>query len=95
MQKLIACLRQDKCQSFKLRIPSFLLDYLMQVFCDKEPIIHHLCRIFEHDMVHLLKDIMLSAADNLICVVHGSRTPRFHLRELSFNLNFRDNFFQL
>ena len=66
----------------------------MKVFCDKKQIVHHLGRIFEHDMIHLLKDVMFTAADDLIRVVHRSVSQRFHIRDLSFNLKFTDNFFK-
>ena len=95
LQQLISGFRPDKGQPLQLWIPAFLLDHIMEVLCHKEQIVHDFCRIFEYDMIHLLKYIMLPSANDLIGMVYRTMSQRFYIGNLSFNLEFADNFFKL
>ena len=67
---------------------------ISQIFCDQEKIVHDFCRIFEHNMVHFLKYIMLSTANDLIRMVYRSMTKRFYIGNFPFYLKFTDNLFK-
>ena len=89
-QKLIASRAKEKIEvKYVLDLRDFPGDKI------QEKIVHDFCRIFEHNMVHFLKYIMLSTANDLIRMVYRSMTKRFYIGNFPFYLKFTDNLFKL